>query len=71
MTQKITKDMNLREIVEKKPEAAAIMVEYGMHCIGCMASQFESLEQGCQAHGMTEKKINEMVEKINKVGKKE
>ena len=63
--EKITKDMGIMEIVEKKPEAAQIMTEAGMHCLGCMASKFESLEQGCQVHGLDDKKINEMIKKIN------
>ncbi|MBD3164172.1 DUF1858 domain-containing protein [Candidatus Woesearchaeota archaeon] len=66
MPEKITKDMNLKEIVQKNPKAAEIMMEYGLHCLGCMASQFESLEQGCAAHGISEDKIDEMVKKINK-----
>jgi hybrid cluster-associated redox disulfide protein len=65
--EQITKEMGIMEIIEKKPQSGAVMMEYGMHCIGCMASQFETLEQGCMAHGMTEKQIDEMVEKINKM----
>jgi hybrid cluster-associated redox disulfide protein len=64
-SEKITKEMGIMEIIQKKPEAAPIMMEYGLHCIGCMAAQFESLEQGCMAHGITEENIDEMVEKIN------
>ena len=67
MAEKITKEMGIMEIIQKKPKAGEIMMEYGMHCLGCMASQFESLEQGCQAHGIEEKKIEEMVDKINKI----
>jgi hybrid cluster-associated redox disulfide protein len=66
MTEKITKEMGIMEIVAKKPKAGDIMLEYGMHCLGCMASQFESMEQGCKVHGIDEKKIDEMIEKINK-----
>ena len=67
MTEKITKEMGIMEIVQKKPAAADIMTEYGMHCLGCMASQFESLEQGCKVHGIEDKKIDEMMDKINKL----
>ncbi len=63
----ITKKMGIMEIVKEKPEAAGIMQEYGMHCIGCMASRFESLEQGCMVHGLSQDKIDEMVDKINKL----
>ena len=62
----ITKKMGIKEIVEKKPKAAEIMMQHGMHCLGCMASQFESLEQGCAAHGMDEKQVDKMIEEINK-----
>jgi hybrid cluster-associated redox disulfide protein len=66
-SEKITKEMGIMEIIDKKPQAAPIMMEYGMHCFGCMAARFESFEQGCIAHGITEDKINEMVERINKL----
>ena len=69
MTEKINKSMGIMEIIQKQPQAAEVMMEFGMHCIGCMASQFESLEQGAAAHGMTDKQIDEMVEKINKIKK--
>jgi hybrid cluster-associated redox disulfide protein len=66
-TEKITKDMQIGEIIQKKPEAAMIMMEHGLHCIGCMASRFESLEQGCQVHGMSDEQIDEMIDKLNKL----
>jgi hybrid cluster-associated redox disulfide protein len=65
--EKITKEMGIMEIIQKKPAAAPVMMDYGLHCLGCAASQFESLEQGCLAHGIDEEKIKEMVEKINKL----
>jgi len=64
---KIAKSMGIMEIIQKKPESANIMMEYGLHCIGCMASQFESLEQGCLAHGIAEDKIDEMIDRINRL----
>lgn len=64
---KVTKEMGIMEIVEKKPKSGMIMMEYGMHCLGCMASQFETLEQGCLAHGLSEEKIKEMIDRINKL----
>jgi hybrid cluster-associated redox disulfide protein len=66
---KITKQMGIMEIIQKNPKAGEIMMESGMHCIGCMASQFESLEQGALAHGLNSKQIDDMVAKINKTKK--
>lgn len=58
----ITKDIGITELVQKHPESIPIMVEAGLHCIGCMAAQFETLEQGCAAHGID---TDELIKKIN------
>lgn len=66
MTKKITKDMTLGEIVMKYPEVVEIMLKYGLHCVGCHVASWETIEQGAMAHGMTEKEINGMIQKLNK-----
>ncbi len=66
---KITKKMNLIEVVNKKPEAMEILSKYGMHCIGCAMAHFETLEDGCRAHGMSNKDINKMIKEINSIKK--
>ena len=48
----INKDTRIGEILEKAPEKAEILLEVGMHCIGCPASQMETLEEACQVHGI-------------------
>ena len=58
--------MTLGDIVMKHPEAAEIMLKYGLHCIGCHVANWETVEQGAMAHGMNEKEIAEMIQKINK-----
>jgi len=63
---KITKKTNIIEALEINPEAADILFEIGMGCIGCSAAQFETLEQGCIAHGMNKKQIDELIKKLNK-----
>lgn len=35
---KIDKDMTIGEILEKAPEKAEILMDAGMHCLGCPAS---------------------------------
>lgn len=63
---KITKKTTFKEILEKKPEAIEIMMKYGLHCAGCHAAAFESVEEGAKAHGMNEKEIKKMLEELNK-----
>ena len=64
--QYITKDMNIGEAVQKHREAAFVMFKYGLHCIGCHVSAFESIESGCKGHGMPDDVIDEMIDEINK-----
>ncbi len=62
---KISKSMTLGEIVQKFPQAAPLLAEAGLHCIGCHVSAFETLEQGCKAHGLSGKEIDALVERMN------
>ena len=64
---KITKDSNLGEVVSKHPETMEVFMKHGLHCVGCMAAQYETLEQGAKAHGIDVKKL---VNDLNKVVKK-
>jgi hybrid cluster-associated redox disulfide protein len=62
-TKKITGSMTFSEILDEKPEAAEILLEEGMHCIGCPMSQMETLKQGCDSHGVD---VKEVIKKLNK-----
>lgn len=59
---KITKEMTFQEILDKNPDAVMILLEKGMHCIGCGMAGFETLEQGAMVHGLNP---DELVEEIN------
>ena len=48
---KFEKDTRIGEILEKSPEKADILLEIGMHCLGCPASQMETIEEACAVHG--------------------
>ena len=56
------KNTTIGEILEKAPEKAEILLEIGMHCLGCPASQMETLEEACEVHGID---VNEVLEKLN------
>ncbi len=61
----ISKNMTFAEILEKHPESVNILFESGLHCIGCGMAMYETLEQGCKAHGMDKKQIDELIKKLN------
>ncbi len=65
---KIKKDDKIKDIIENHPKAIEIFLEFNLHCVGCPMVSQETLEDGCKAHGMDEKKINELVKKLNKKG---
>lgn len=58
----ITKDTKIGELLRIDRGTAAILVESGMHCVGCPASQAETIEEACMVHGMDAEKL---LEKIN------
>ena len=65
---KITKKSKISEILMNKEEKAAeVLMNSGMGCIGCPMAQQETLEQGCLAHGMSEKDVEKIVKKLNKI----
>lgn len=57
----ITKDMTIGEILRTTPEVAPILLEAGMHCLGCPSAQMESLEEAAAVHGMN---IDDLMSKI-------
>ena len=48
----VTRDMLIGEILEIDMGVAPILMDVGMHCLGCPSSQMESLEDACAVHGM-------------------
>jgi len=48
----INKEMNIGELLRVNENIAPILMGAGMHCLGCPASQMESLEQACAVHGI-------------------
>jgi len=64
--QLVTKDMVIGDVLKKYPDVAVIMLEHGLHCVGCHANVFDTIEAGCQIHGLDEATVDNMVAEINK-----
>ncbi len=62
MVAKVTKDMQIGQLLQMAPEVAPVLFEVGMHCLGCPASQMETLEEAAMVHGLD---ADLLVEKIN------
>lgn len=57
----ITKEMTIGEILRTNPDVAPVLMEAGMHCLGCPSAQGESLEEAAMVHGID---IDELMAKI-------
>lgn len=62
MKNEITKDMLIGEVLRKDPSLAPVLLDIGMHCLGCPSSQGESLEQAAMVHGVD---ADELVSRLN------
>ena len=61
---KITKDMNIIEVVRQYPDTMMVFMYAGMGCFGCHAAQFESIEEGALVHGIDADKLVEALNEI-------
>jgi hybrid cluster-associated redox disulfide protein len=50
--EKITQEMNIKEVIEKYPEIIPVFQKYNMGCIGCIAASFEKLSDIASVHGI-------------------
>lgn len=62
----INKNDIILNTVDKYPEVATVLSAAGLHCIGCHASGSETIKEGCLAHGLNEKEIDNLIIDINK-----
>lgn len=58
----ITKDMIIGDILKVNPNAAEILMRFGMGCIGCPSSQMETLEQAAMVHGL---ELDDLMKALN------
>ncbi len=57
----VTEKTLVGEIVNQYPESVDILFGIGMHCLGCPASQAESLADACAVHGLDSAPVVEAI----------
>ena len=62
----ITGKTKIITLMRRNPDAAEILFDAGLGCIGCSMAFNETIEQGCLAHGMTKKQIEKLIKELNK-----
>ncbi|ADI38360.1 Iron-binding protein iscA [Waddlia chondrophila 2032/99] len=63
--------MTIEEILSKYPHKAQKLAQEltnaGLHCVGCQAATWETLEVGMLGHGMSQESIQRLTKKLNQV----
>ncbi len=71
MEQTITRDMTIEEVFKRFPskaqKLAQEMTNRGLHCVGCSASTWETIEAGILGHGMGEEDLEDLLKSLNAV----
>jgi hybrid cluster-associated redox disulfide protein len=67
----VKKEDKIGKLIRNFPQTIAVFNDFELFCVGCPASENETIEEGVKAHGKTEEELNELVEKINELLKKE
>lgn len=67
--QKISRDLTIETILSLFPNKAQRLAHEitnaGLHCVGCHAATWETLEAGMLGHGMTDADIDRLVGRLN------
>lgn len=58
----ITKDKTIGEVLQLNPNAAQVLMNFGMGCLGCPSAQVETIEQACEVHGL---ELDEVLAALN------
>ena len=57
----ITKDMTIGDIIRANADVITVLINAGMHCVGCPSAQGETLEEAAMVHGMD---VDDLMSKI-------
>ena len=57
MDMKVTKDTLIGDMLVMDRGIAVILMQSGMHCVGCPSSAGETLDEACAVHGMDADKV--------------
>lgn len=67
----ITRDMTIEDIFAKFPQKAQKLAQEltntGLHCVGCQAATWETLEAGMLGHGYSDAEIDKLVTSLNAI----
>ena len=60
----LNKEMTIAEAIKLKPQIAELLMGKGMHCLGCVIAQGETLERAAEVHGLNP---DELIKELNDI----
>ena len=65
---KIDPEININDLITDFPELAEVLTwEYGLHCVNCIISEYDTLKQGAAIHGIEGKDFEDMLAHLEEV----
>ena len=65
--EEISRTSIIGDIILKYPYSVEVFMDYGIHCIGCSAASFETMEQGILGHGFSEGELLDILKELNEM----
>lgn len=62
MAEKITENTTIFEAIRINPKAGDILMQHGMHCLGCALAHGETVGEAADVHGAD---LQAMLEELN------
>jgi len=62
----ITKSTPIKELLEKHPAVVEVLMGYGLNCVNCHFSMYDTLESGLKIHGL-DHEIDMILRDLNEV----
>ena len=59
---RVTKDTMIGELLQIDANVAPMLLNIGMHCLGCPSYQMETIEEAAAVHGID---ADDLVEELN------
>lgn len=64
MERKITENTTIFDAIQINPNAGEILMNYGMHCLGCALAHGETIAEAADVHGAD---LEKMLEELNNI----
>jgi hybrid cluster-associated redox disulfide protein len=64
-SQRITANHTIEQLLTMQPGAARVLVDRGMHCVGCAIAPFETIAEACAIYEVS---VGELFAALDRLG---